>query len=444
MKKILLIVAFLFCTASVSAQWTSFPFTLVDDNGDPMTGQSANVKFTKYPHTYPDDIITGITVTEIGTQGTYNASGFITLQFAKMFLSGVVRTEFDSVLTGNLFTHLNTNYWRTNAAQTGLTGAKTISSGNWTISAGDWLKITGTETWSKPYIYSGSSWATNYSEGSNYSLVWRGYADSVYGVKGWYYDGTKLRLTSSGYKWYGRTSSTSPFELNSSHFQWNDDKLNLLSSAVNVDSIKHKNVTVGKDTTWIVLGENVTKWRFLSLKKGFWYNAYSIPDWKWVYTSFDESGVLQAMDSMMVINEATSVDNETSVQLQYDGTYTKVDSLLLPPGKYTIDFALMWERGNHNDPAQMNISDTIIAALKEQSSAPNTYIATNIRHIETYADTTNFSGGVLQWSSVHTVYSTAKYVYLYGKYVANALSTALGLGPTASVKRGKIVATLIR
>jgi len=444
MKKILLMMAFLLCTASVSAQWVSFPFTLVDDNGDPLTGQSANVKFTKYPHTYPDDIITGITVTEIGTQGTYNAKGFTTLQHAKMWLSGVVRTEFDSVMTGDLVTHLNANYWRTNAVQTGLTGAKTISSGNFTITTGDWLKLAGTETWNQPYIYSGSSWRTDYSLGSGSSLVWRDYADSVYGEKGWYLDGTKYRLYSTGYKWYGRTATTSPFELNSAHFEWSGDKLNLLSTAVNTDSIKHKNMTVGKDTTWTVLGEGVTKWRFLSLKKGFWYNAYSIPDWKWVYTSFDETGTLQAMDSMMAINEATSVDNETSVSLQYDGTYHKIDSLLLPPGKYTVDFSVMWERPDHNHASQVDVADTIIVALKEQSSAPNAYIVTNIRDIYTYPNTRNFSGGVLSWSTVHTCYSTPKYVYLYAKYVANALSTAIGVGPTATVKRGKIVATLIR
>ncbi|HMQ78829.1 MAG TPA: hypothetical protein PKE39_14430 [Ignavibacteria bacterium] len=444
MKKIIFILALFLSTAAVNAQWTSFPFTLVDDSGDPMTGQASNVKFTKYPHTYPDDIISGITVSEIGTQGTYNATGFTTLQFAKMWLSGVVRTEFDSVLTGNLFTYLNTNYWRTNAAQTSLSGAKSIASGNWTISTGDWLKLAGTETWNKPYVYSGSSWYSDYSELGGASLIFKNAGDSLYGLKGWYYDGTKLRLLSSSYKWYGRTSITAPFEYNTSQFDWSSDKLNLLSTAVNQDSAKHKIITSGKDTTWVVLGEDVTKWRFLSLKKGFWYNSYSIPDWKWVYESYNESGVLQAMDSMMVINEATSVDNETSVGLTYDGTYIKVDSLLLPPGKYTIDFAIMWERGNHNDPAQMNISDTIIVALKEQSSAPNAYIVNSIRHIETYADTTNFSGGVLQWSTVHTVYSTPKYVYLYGRYVANALATALGLGPTAGVTRGKIVATLVR
>ncbi len=439
-----LLMGFFACAQNSYAQWVSFPFTLVDDNGDPLTGQSANVKFTKYPHTYPDDVISGITVTEIGTQGSYNAKGFTTFQFAKMWLGGVVRTEFDSIPTGDLLTHLNANYWRTNAAQTGISGNKTISSGNYTITTGDWLKLAGTETWSKPYIYSGSSWSTNYSEGSGYSLVWRGYGDSVYGVKPWYYDGSdKIRLI-TGYKIYGRTNTTSPIPINTSHFAYSGDQLSLNSSVLNADSIKHKNLTVGKDTTWTVLGEGVTKFRFLSLKKGFWYNSYSVPDWKWVYTSFDENGTLQAMDSMMAINEVTSVDNEVSVSLQYDGTYHKIDSLLLPPGKYMIDFAIMWERPDHNNVAQVGISDTMIVALKEQSSAPNAYIITNVRDIHMYVDANNFDGSVLQWSAVHTVYSTPKYVYLYGKYVANALSTALSLGPTASVKRGKIVATLVR
>ncbi|KXK54871.1 MAG: hypothetical protein UZ05_CHB002000805 [Chlorobi bacterium OLB5] len=442
--KILLTGLLLLWAAGINAQWTSLPFTLVDDNGDPMTGQGANVKFTKYPHTYPDDIVSGITITEIGTQGTYNAKGFTDFQYVKMWLSGVARTEFDSLLTGNIFPYLQSNFWRTNASQTSLSGAKSISSGNWTVSTGDWLKLGGTETWYKPYIYTGSPWYTDISTIGPTTLMFKLAGDSLYGLKSWYYDGDKLRLLTSGNKWYGRTSSTSPIELNSSHFQWTNDKLNLLNSAVNIDSIKHNNVTVGKDSTWIVLGEPVTKWRFLSLKKGFWYNAYTIPDWKWVYTSFNESGVLQAMDSMMVINEVLEIDNETSVSASYDGTYTLIDSLTLPPGKYFIDFGAQFVRPDHNDASQINITDTVEIALKEESSAPNTYIKRYVRNIHTYLDTNNLDGDVLNWGAVHTVFSTSKKIYLYGRYLGQALATALGLGPTVAYTRGRVTATLIR
>lgn len=444
MKKYFLIIMLLMSCVTVFSQWTSLPFTLVDDNGDPMTGQGANVKFTKYPHTYPDDIVSGITITEIGTQGTYNAKGFTDFQYVKMWLSGVARTEFDSLLTGNIFPYLQSNFWRTNASQTSLSGSKSISSGNWTVSTGDWLKLGGTETWYKPYIYTGSPWYTDISTIGPTTLMFKLAGDSLYGLKSWYYDGDKLRLLTSGNKWYGRTSSTSPIELNSSHFQWTNDKLNLLNSAVNIDSIKHNNVTVGKDSTWIVLGEPVTKWRFISLKKGYWYNAYTIPDWKWVYTSFNESGVLQAMDSMMVINEVLESDNETSVLAGHAGAYVLVDSVTLLPGKYYIDFGILFERDDHDDANQIGIQDTVEIALKEESTAPNVYIKRYIRDIHMYIDTNNFSGTALNWSASHTVYGGARKIYLYARYLGQALSNALSRGLSVKITRGRVIATLIR
>lgn len=430
----------MFSVNIVYSQFTSLPVRLVTSTGTPHTGQAANIDFTKYPHSFPTDVVSGITVTEVGTAGNYVAKGFTTFQYVKLWLDGVEQTWFDTVLTGNIFTYLQSNYGRLGSSNTWIGANNTFDGalfgGQVTLEELTTVFDVEYDVGSDLYLWADAP--------NNNTVIWKRYADSVYGVKKWFLDGSdKIRLE-TGWKLYGRTNSISPIPINTSHFQYAGDELRLNSAVLNADSIKHKNMTVGKDTTWINLGEPVTKWRFLSLKKGFWANAYTVPEWKWVYTSFDESGVLQAMDSMMVINEVTSVDNEVSVSCPYDGTYNKIDSLLLPAGKYEINFSLMWQRPDHNNASQIGVSDTMELALKEQSSAPNSYIARYIRHIETYVLQNNFSGGVLNWSVVHTVSGTPKYIYLYGRYVANALSTALSLGPTATVTRGSITATLIR
>lgn len=442
MKKIIIVFIIILACSTVYSQFESVPLRLVQSDGTPHTGQAANITFRRSPFG-AGNVISGLTVTEEGTAGNYIINGFTTFEKAKLFVSGVEQTWWggtNGLYVGDLITGLNLLFGRLGSSNT-WTGATNQFEDVLFHGTGYFEDVlTGQDFQMEPlsnlYLWVSSPAGNN--------LIWKNYADSIYGIKNWYYDGTKIRLLSSGYKWYGRTATTSPFELNSSHFQWTNDKLNLLSSAVNVDSIKHNNVTVGKDSTWLVLGEPVTKWRFLSLKKGFWYNAYTIPDWKWVYTSFNESGVLQAMDSMLVINEVLEVDNETSVSASYDGTYILIDSLTLPPGKYHIDFGALFVRPDHNDEAQINISDTVEIALKEESSAPNTYIKRYIRNIHTYLDTNNLDGDALNWSAVHTVYSTAKKIYLYGRYLGQALATALGSGPTIIYKRGRIIGTLIR
>lgn len=432
-----IIFLFLFITGISFSQWQEVPVSLFNSSNIPITGKAAVIKFVKSPYSYPADIVTGITVTE-ESAGYYLAVGFTTLQLVKLYVDGVEQTWFGKQLTGDMITYISANYWTRATTQGSLTGNKTIT-------AGDWLMTGGTFTINKPYIYSGSTWVSDYSLVSNYGLIWQSYADSVYGIKGWYYDGTKLRMNSSSYKWYGRTSTTAPFEINSSHFNWTSDKLNLLSSAVNVDSIKHNNVTIGKDTTWYVLGEPVTKWKFLSLKKPFYNTTHNnYYDWKLYYKSFNESGTLVALDSSILINNVSEIDQDENVQLQYDGTYSKIDSVLLDAGTYTINFSIMYERENHNNIAVIGIKDTIEIALKLQGSAPNTYIKRFIRNIFNYNSSTDMNGGVLSWQAKYQIETNQTYVYLYARYLATDLSNALAIGVTTTIRRGSIVATLVR
>jgi hypothetical protein len=124
MKKIILIfVSLLLFQVSLQAQFTSLPIRLVNALGNPLTGQSGFIEFTKYPHNYPADKLTGITVNEIGTAGNYSAKGFTIFQYVKLWLSGVEQQWFDSVLTGNIYTYLNSNYVTLDTSQT-ITGSK--------------------------------------------------------------------------------------------------------------------------------------------------------------------------------------------------------------------------------------------------------------------------------------------------------------------------------
>jgi len=341
MKKVIMFAVLFFgiFAGQVMGQWTTYTFRLFDDSGNPVTGQESNIKFTKYPHVYANDQLSGITVDEDGSTGIYMATGFTTLQYVRIWLSGVVRSKPDSVLTGNLFTYISStlaNYVSLAGTQT-ISGTKTFGNGN---ISGDWLQSLGTFTMYNGKINTSATIYSSYGSVNSDHYVWRGFTDSNYMPTTWMYDaGSGVLRLQSGYKIYGRTGSTAPIGLNSSHFTYSSDQLSLNPAVLNADSIKHKVLSIGKDTTWSPLGEPITKWRFLTLKKGFWYNSYDIPDWKWHYTSFDESGTLLASDSMMAINDAGQSYNNTNTSIS-GSTWTYCDTLTLPTrGKYQLTFS---------------------------------------------------------------------------------------------------------
>jgi hypothetical protein len=309
-NKIILITGLLLALAvpsQLKAQWTNLSIHLKDD----LTGQADNMKFTKYPHSYPGDVIAGITVIETATPGYYVARGFTTLQYAKLYIVGTgFMASFDSVLTGNIVTYLQSNYGRLGTANT-WTALNGFVDGNFSGTLNGLADV----TLYTPYLNGTSTWLSDYGLLTNTSLLWKGYSDSIYGVKKWYLDGTKLRLLTS-YKWYGVNSSNSPFEYNTSQFSWTSDKLNRADYPY--DSLVASRFSLFRDTT---IGE-ATYYKSWTLKRPY----FNYIDSQSVYLYYkNEYG--SSRDSMWVINklytlakENANIELTTSLQTLNAGT----------------------------------------------------------------------------------------------------------------------------
>ncbi len=348
MKKIILLfVSILLFNISLFSQFTSLPIRLVNASGGPLTGQSGNIEFTKYPHNYPADKVTGITINEIGTAGNYVAKGFTAFQYVKLYLSGVEQVWFDSVLTGNIFNYLNTNYVTLGTTQT-ITGSKNTT-GNWNAtSSGNWLYSGSgtTNTFYKPYIINSSPWYDDVSAMSNTSLLFKNAGDSLYLKREFVYYSSgdnKLYFNTTGtlgtFK-IARRGNGQLFDMNSSQFSWSPTTgLNLNTALFNQDSIASKIYSGIKDTTWSVLGEPVSRYRFLTLKKPFWANPLPYPDWKWYYKSVNESGTITARDSFTVMNHADMTYDETPFEVFGVSSWSDCDTITLPVrGTYIITY----------------------------------------------------------------------------------------------------------
>lgn len=346
-KALFILVSLLTFHVSLWSQFTSLPIRLVNATGAPLTGQSGNIEFTKYPHNYPADKITGITVNEVGTAGNYIAKGFSAFQFAKLWLAGVEQQWFDSVLTGNIFTYLNSNYVTLGTTQT-ITGSKNTT-GNWNAtSTGNWLYSGNatSNTFYKPYIINSSPWYSDLSQLSSTSLLFKNAGDSLYLKREYvYYDGSDNKLYfnttgSLGTFRIAKRGNGQLFDMNTTDFYWSTESgLNLNHDILNRDSIASKNYTGIKDSTWTVLGEPVSKHRFLTLKKPFWSNPLPYPDWKWYYKSVSETGVINARDSFTVMNHADLTYDETPFEVFGVESWSDCDTVTLPVrGLYTLTY----------------------------------------------------------------------------------------------------------
>ncbi len=350
MKKIIILaVTFLIFNFSVIAQFTSLPIRLVNATGAPLTGEAGNIEFTKYPHNFPADKISGITVTEIGTAGNYVVKGFTDFQYVKLWLSGVEQYWFDSVLTGNIFSYLSNNYVTLGTSQT-ITGSKNTT-GSWNaLSTGSFLYSgsSTSNTFYKPYIINSSPWYNDLSQMPNTGLLFKNAGDSLYLKReNAYYseEDNKLYFNTTGTLGTFRIAKRSNgqlFDFNSNEFTWSAGTgLNLNSSIFVRDSISAKNFTVIKDSTWYMLGEPLSKLRVLSLKKPFWANPLPYPDWKWYYISINETGATTAMDSFTVMNNADMTFDEAPFEVFGVSSWSDVDTISLPVrGSYMISYSV--------------------------------------------------------------------------------------------------------
>lgn len=330
-------------------QFTSLPVRLVNSAGEPLTVQAGNIEFTKYPHNYPADIVSGLTITEHGTAGNYVAKGFSSFQYVKLWLGGVEQTWFDSVLTGNIFSWLSSNYVTLGTTQT-ISGSK-FTSGNWTASStGNWLysgSLTS-NTFYKPYIINSSPWYTDISLIPSTALLFRSAGDSLYVKRDYVYfnaEDNKLYLNSTGTLGTFRLAKRGNgqlFDMNTSQFYWSPETgLNLNSSVFEKDSIAANTFTGIKDSTWNLLGEPLSRYKFLSLKKTFWSNPLPYPDWKWYYKSVNESGVVNARDSFTVMNHADNTFDETPFEVFGSTVWSDCDTITLPVrGLFQVTYSL--------------------------------------------------------------------------------------------------------
>lgn len=327
------------------SQFTSLPVRLVTSTGTPLTGQAANIEFTRYPHNYPGNSVSGITVTEVGTAGNYVCRGFTAFEYVKLWLSGVNQSWFDSVQVGDIRSWLASNYMTLSTTQS-LSGQKSPS-GSWFLS-GSWLQSAGDFQVYKPYITGTSPWLTDFSQLSSTSLMPRVAADSFYMKREFVFYSSgdnKLYFNTTGSLSSFRIAKRGNgqlFDFNPAQFSWSPASgLNFNTNLLSQDSIAAKNFTSVKDTTWFVLGEPVTKYRYLTLKKPFWYNpsALPFPDWKWYYRSVDETGATTARDSFIVMNHTDMTIDETPAEVFGVDTWSDVDTVTLPVrGTYIITY----------------------------------------------------------------------------------------------------------
>lgn len=74
---------------------------IINSNGEPVTGLTAsNIKFRKSPYGSGNEI-TGLTVTESGTQGNYKITGFSSWQKAKLYINVIFQEWWGEQFTGD-------------------------------------------------------------------------------------------------------------------------------------------------------------------------------------------------------------------------------------------------------------------------------------------------------------------------------------------------------
>lgn len=137
------------------------------------------------------------------------------------------------------------------------------------------------------------------------------------------------------------------FDFNSQHFSWLNGKLNLNTNVLSEDSVATKKLTWKKDTSWIVLGETVSKWRTLTMHKSMWSNfGLSVPDWRMLYESRDENGTLLASANYYPLNDVKTWEKSVNDELTPSGNLIANDIIFpvtegqwLVNGEAVVEFA---------------------------------------------------------------------------------------------------------
>jgi hypothetical protein len=149
------------------------------------------------------------------------------------------------------------------------------------------------------------------------------------------YNGTAVGL---GLLRFAKEFDAQLFDFNTQHFTWTNGKLNLNTIILTEDSISTNKLTLKKDTTWVQLGENVSKWRTLTFSKSLYTNSpLNVPDWKLDYESRNESGVLIGGGNYYLLNDIVTWQKSLNVTLNSSGVLIDSDMIFpVPNGRWFV------------------------------------------------------------------------------------------------------------
>lgn len=425
MNKIILTILFLLTLSVNLFSQYSIPLRLVNSDGTPKTGQASNIVFTRYPHSYGTDNVSGITVTEVGTAGNYVCKGFTTYEYVKLWLSGVNQTWFDSVQVGNISTYINTllgSYMNKTGTQSGFTGTKTLT--------GDWLWTSGTITLNKPYVYTSSPWYTDYSLIGNSSLGWKGLNDSLYVLRDWMFlSGSKIILQ-SGYKIWG-LANTQPIQIYTSQFSWDATNGLTLQLPYQQDSMYIK-----KDT---IIGEN-TYTKSWSLRRTRFNQVDSLNLWLKYRNSYAST-----QDSFQLINNVINIASSDAATNLDSADYSTIQTWNFPYPAFW-DVHIYYEYEFEYVTPLANCYDSIYASAwnSTEYTDPAFLMADNVNKYAYIASTpTGLRGtGELSFQVKITTGNIADTYSFAG--ICSGIAHKSGGSAKSYIRKWKIIATKIR
>lgn len=204
------------------------------------------------------------------------------------------------------------------------------------------------------------------------------------------------------------------FNFNPSQFSWDASTgLNLSASIFSEDSLFSKMFTIFKDTTWDNLGEAISKNRLLNLKKDYWaISPYSnVPEWYFKYESRDVDNSVLSTSNYQLINDYFETDKTNNIPLS--SADTKLDSLLLEPGTYSIDFHILY-RFAASSLGDGQVLDTVEIGLNKGSGVGN-ILKNNIFTTYEYKEGQNDGReGLLGWQA-KVILTSRTWIYLVGR-----------------------------
>lgn len=311
----------LFSQTEVSLQLASAPGVYINN----YTG--TNIKFRRSPYG-SGDVVSGLTVTHPtgNTIGNYIITGFSTWEQVRLYINDVYQEWWGTKFVGDpstKFVDATGNVTETVDGDKTYTGIVTYS---------NQLNVTGAFIGTYPYINSESPLFTDYGHTNFYNstLIWKNYADSIYGIKKWWINGFKMRLF-AGYKWVGYNSSTPAIPVDNSELTY-DETTGLGVGSTQDSTSFNEAVTIYYDST------DGSENNYRKSQTNYLPN-YKNPIWD----SLGSKGKYQRITNGSLISEQEyyNVNNAWFKELEKSSDLTTsdviIDTLILPrPGLYQI------------------------------------------------------------------------------------------------------------